>query len=252
MSTSFPLSSAAPTIAENMRRSHTWRMMRRTSGRSDGAAAPAPSSMVPAVAAFAGTFLLIDVIRVWLPSFTTIFGSAGTTPDWVFVVFAFAWVLPTVLIIPVARRLARSVPTVLAVLAVVTRLVLQTGLTGNGQLYFSSVAMLLLCAWLVATATRGVASTPFAWGVAAAIALSTVLQLATGTVDLFWLSGAVPWVILLLAGILLIGATATTRPATSDSAGVFWLAVGPAVLIACHLIIATGRTRAGPQWPGGG
>jgi len=207
--------------------------------------------VLPAVAAFTGTVLFIDIVRIWLPSFTTIFGSAGTTPDWIFVVFAFAWVIPTVLLIPVARGLGRIVPTTLASLAVVARLILQTGLTGDGQLYGSSVTMLLLCAWLVTTATQGVATVPFAGGVAGAIALSTVLQLATGTVDAFWLPGATGWVIPILAGTLLIGATAATHPDTSQSSGTFWLAFGPGVLLACQLVVATGRTAAGPQWPDG-
>lgn len=226
-------------------------MIGSTSRRSAPAPTGAPPGTLPTAAAFAGTYLLIDIMRVWLPSFTTIFGSAGTTPDWIFVVFAFAWVLPTVLIIPVARRLGRMVPTTLAVLAVATRLVLQTGLTGNAQLYASSVTMLLLCAWLVAMATRGAATVPFTCGVAGAIALSAVLQLATGTVDPFWLPGAPGWVILVLAGLLLIASSAATCPDTANSAGAYWLAFGPTVLLACQLIVATGRTAAGPRWPDG-
>src|SRR5699024_1763155 len=145
-------------LAENVKHSHTQRMMRSTSERCGTSPTRSRTSVLPAVAAFTGTVLFIDIVRIWLPSFTTIFGSAGTTPDWIFVVFAFAWVIPTVLLIPVARGLGRIVPTTLASLAVVARLILQTGLTGDGQLYGSSVTMLLLCAWLVTTATQGVAT----------------------------------------------------------------------------------------------
>ncbi|GAA0649863.1 hypothetical protein GCM10010174_86720 [Kutzneria viridogrisea] len=197
------------------------------------------------LAAFGGTVLLIDVLRVWLPSLTTIFGSAGTTPDWAFVLFALAWVLPAGLLVPLAAR--RWLPTVTAAVAVLARLVLQAGVTGDGQLYASCVAALAVFGWLVSVAGRGWHQASVAIGFAAGLAATTALQLSTGTVDLLWIPGPIPWLVLLaVAAALLIGTV--LAPATGGGAAL-WFGLGPATLLAAQVTTSIGRTWATPDWP---
>ncbi|TDP97900.1 endonuclease/exonuclease/phosphatase family protein [Labedaea rhizosphaerae] len=196
-----------------------------------------------------GGFLLIDTIRGWLPTMTTIFGSAGSTPDWVFVLFALAWVVPPVLMAALAR--SRAVPVAAIGVEVVARIVLQTQATGQVQLYASCIAVLAGFCWLVSAATRGWPGEHVATGFGVALALTVVLGLAAESVDLMWLTGVVPWLVLLaVAAVALYG---TAFAAEGQGGGALWFALGPAVLLGTQVVTNVGRAWAAAGtdwWPG--
>src|SRR3954453_17072294 len=51
----------------------------------------------------AGILLLLDVLRVWLPSIITIFGPAASTPAELMGAFALAWFVAGVAAVPAIR-----------------------------------------------------------------------------------------------------------------------------------------------------
>jgi Kef-type K+ transport system membrane component KefB len=58
-----------------------------------------------------GTVIFIDVLRIFLPSLITIFGSAGDTPAELIGVYALSWFLAAYLAVGVARLFgARHTP----------------------------------------------------------------------------------------------------------------------------------------------
>lgn len=207
------------------------------------------SDRATVLAVAAGGFLLIDTVRGWLPTMTTIFGSAGSTPDWVFVLFALAWVVPPVVVVPLAlRRWGGVVPVAAIVVEVLARIVLQTGVTGQVQLYASCVAVLAGFCWLVAAATRGWPGEHVATGFGGAVALTVLLGLTTESVDLMWLSGVVPWVVLIaVAAVAVLG---TRSSAQGRGGGALWFAFGPALLLGTQIAGTLGRTwvAAGTSW----
>lgn len=201
----------------------------------------------PALAAAGGSYLLLDALRVWLPSLTTIFGSAGTTPDWVFIVFALTWVVPPVLVVPPARRYPRAVPLVAAVPAVAMRLAVQTGIGGMPQLVLSSIGVLAIFCWIIAIATSGWDARSVATGTAVGFAATVLVGLVTTSVDPVWLGGAA-WIPPVLAGAALLAGTLRTTGGTASGRGM-WFAVGPAILLAGELTTNLGRTWAAHGWP---
>ena len=201
------------------------------------------------VGSAAGSFLLLDTLRVWTPSLTTIFGSAGSTSAYSLILFSLAWILPAVLVVPVAARWSWAVPIACAAVAVLARLVLQAGATGNLQLYAASVATLALSGWLVSIGVRGWPAATVATGVAIGLAVTTVLQLVTRGVDVTWQPAALGWPVLLLAAGGTLWGTIASGDVVAAGPRWFWFAIGPALALAGIVTTALGRTWASTQWP---
>ncbi|GLZ31422.1 hypothetical protein Lesp02_36100 [Lentzea sp. NBRC 105346] len=213
------------------------------------------------IASAAGGLLLLDTVRIWLPSLTTIFGSAGTTDPLTLAAFALVWVLPAAFAIPLTRRWPTATPAVLAGTATAARLV---GQAGVWQLYTSCVATTALFGWLVAVATKGWPTKKVAVGLAVSLATATLLQLLSGSVDLTWWSGPVPWLLIIGCGAVMVAAARERY--FEESATALWFAVGPTLLLAGIITTTTSRvehgfivgvgatvgialtTRSGPAW----
>ncbi len=136
------------------------------------------------VALAAGVLLLIDVLRVWLPSIITIFGQAASTPAELLGAFGLAWFLAGFAASPLARTLGpRRVAGAAAVALAGLRAALLVVHGGQPQLYLASVGLLAGIAWLAATAESGERLSP---GVPAGIAAAAIQHALLGTVDLTW------------------------------------------------------------------
>lgn len=198
-----------------------------------GDAAP----LVPAVALV--TILLLDVVRVWMPSVIFVHGRAGSTPATRMGLFALGWVVLG-LLAAAAVRVVR--PATLLLLATVVlgaaRAVLQLWDGGGDlQLYAASVgwvAAMALLGGLAATAPPGRAvATGFAFGLVA----DATLRAAAGSVELTWMPGPTGT----LAGLVLVAAAvaavaAIVRGGLLDGAGAQapawpWLVVGPVLVL---------------------
>lgn len=195
--------------------------------------APAPTGVpvrrsAPAlIAAALGVLLLVDILRVWLPSIITIFGQAASTPAELMGAFALLWfVLP--LGAPALFRLgAGRVTTVAAVILVGCRLLLPATEGGQAQLYLASAGLLAGLVWLAGLATTAPVAVP---GVVVGLAATTVLHTALGTYDLVW-RGNVDFLVLVpVAGAFLVAQFSAWGPYRAGPARP-WLLVGPALLL---------------------
>ncbi|MET9782682.1 endonuclease/exonuclease/phosphatase family protein [Nocardiopsis alba] len=201
------------------------------------------------LATLLGTVLLLDVLRVFLPSLITLFGQAGSTGPEVMGAYALAWFLlpfPAVL-------LTRWVPPatlalVTAGLLVVGRIALQATEGGDPQLYLSSALVGLGVVWLTcvvaATATDGRTNAHEVMiGVVAGTAASSVAHTALGTVDPLWREGVLVWTgVVVVCAAFLAASLWTLRAEAGEPAPVgprAWLSLGP-------LLFLTGLYTANP------
>ncbi|WP_238015097.1 endonuclease/exonuclease/phosphatase family protein [Dactylosporangium sp. AC04546] len=177
----------------------------------------------------AGILLLVDLLRVWLPSIITIFGQAASTPAELMGAFAFAWFAAPFALVRFARRLAFVAAAGLA--AARFALVFVHG--GQPQLYVASAGLFCGLVWLAATAARGGPAIP---GVPLGLAAAALQHAALDTVDLSWRAWwwAAP-VVLIEASILL---WYSWRPAPDPSRGGGWLLVGPAMLLTGMFVLS--------------
>jgi endonuclease/exonuclease/phosphatase family metal-dependent hydrolase len=176
----------------------------------------------------AGVLLLIDVLRVWLPSIITIFGQAASTPAELLGAFGLAWFLAGFAAPPLARTVGpRRVAAVAAIALAVLRAALLVVHGGQPQLYLASVGLLAGITWLAATAESGERVSP---GVPAGIAAAAVQHAVLGTVDLTWRHAW--WAVLLgLAESAFFGWVELRRPARGEIGVGGWFVVGPALLL---------------------
>ncbi|MBX6748627.1 MAG: endonuclease/exonuclease/phosphatase family protein [Micromonosporaceae bacterium] len=186
-----------------------------------------------------GAAILIDVLRVFLPSLITIFGSAGSTPAELIGVYALVWFLAAFLAVPAARLVRPGIVAVAgAVLLAAGRVALQATDGGSPQLYVASVALLGGLWWLAGTAMAapGALLPGVVWG----LAVATGLHAALDTVDLMWRGGAGPVVLVVLEAAAFVAllawrsSTVESSSATADSpapAPRALLAIGPAILL---------------------
>ena len=209
---------------------------------------PRSSAVVAATAA--GSFLLLDSLRAWLPSLTTIFGSAGTTSAIDLAAFALAWVAPLLLLIPWATsRQGRFLPILAASIAVSARIVLQCHAGPQWQLYASSVAASASFVWLLSVAARGWPARDGAAGMAIALAVTTLIQLASTGVDLTWQPGWSAWPLLTVAAAIWLCGGWRARGVHGESGAAFWFATMPALVLSGLITIAIGRGWTGLDWP---
>ncbi|MFG3601829.1 endonuclease/exonuclease/phosphatase family protein [Micromonospora chersina] len=196
---------------------------------------------LPTVALALGVAVLLDVLRVWLPSIITIFGQAAETPAELLGAFALGWFVLALTAPVLVRRLgARPARLAAAGLLAVTRLALTATPGGRVQLWLACAGLLSGLVWLAATAATVARPVP---GLAAGLAGAAVGHALLGTEDLVWRGGALGWTV----SVVLVGAFLAAQPATDPAAGlrdsgaaarVAWLLVGPVLLLAGQLALA--------------
>jgi endonuclease/exonuclease/phosphatase family metal-dependent hydrolase len=184
-----------------------------------------------------GVAILIDVLRVFLPSLITIFGSAGSTPAELIGVYALAWFLAAFLAVPAARLVRPGLVALAgAALLAVGRIALQLTDGGPPQLWVASAALLGGLWWLVGTAMAapGALLPGVVWGLAVATGLHTALD----TVDLMWRGGVgaaavVVFEVAAFAALLVHGSSRvdSSPPVEDAPAPRALLTVGPAILL---------------------
>ncbi|WP_084517486.1 endonuclease/exonuclease/phosphatase family protein [Microtetraspora niveoalba] len=210
-----------------------------------------PRSATP-VALALGVLLLTDALRVFLPSLITLYGRAGETPPEQMGVFAALWFVLPFAAVPVARLAgARPVLVFGAIALVAGRLVLQAAGGGDAQLYVSATAV---CAGLVFLygAARTAARDTVPVGLAAGLAVSTVVHLLLDRMDLVWRGGPLPWVAVLVAcAAFLAAALASVRlspPSDGLAPAAVWFLAGPALLLTGMFSGGPGFLELGQDW----
>jgi len=226
-----------------------------------------PRSGPAEVAAIAlGTLLLVDVLRAWLPSLITIYGSAGSTPAEQIGAFALVWFVVPLVAVPLARLVGADRLAFAAALALAF-VKFTAGSVGGGETRDETVQLYLLCAaltaglvWLSAMAMTVRSGRRAAVGVTAGLGASVGLHTALGTIDLHWRSGvltAIAQAALACVFVLCVAAAsgrAGSTPADSDrlthpgTRGLLWLLVGPAILLTGLATGATGLAESAPGW----
>lgn len=207
-------------------------------------------SPVPTLTLVLGLLLLMDVLRVWLPSIITIFGQAAATPAELLAAFALSWFLLAFGAPPLVRLIG-SGPVALAsaVVLAACRIALPATEGGTPQLYTASAGLLAGLVWLAATAAATPRPVP---GLVLGLAGGTVVHTALGTYDLLWRSGLWVWVGTVAGALLFVTATVhglksgyqprsgrDNAPRTGPGAGAVvaaggagsWLLLGPALLL---------------------
>ncbi|MFF0178035.1 endonuclease/exonuclease/phosphatase family protein [Micromonospora sp. NPDC005223] len=216
-----------------------------------------------------GIAVLLDVLRVWLPSVITLFGRAAETPAELLGAFALGWFL-LALAAPTLVRRAGSGPVGLVAAGVLAaaRLALTAQPGGPAQLWLACAGLLAGLVWLAAVA----ASVPRpAAGLALGLAGNAVGHALLGTEDLVWRGGALGWSLsALLVAAFLAASTVARRRRPAASAGVgdgdaaphmrtpgrrAWLLCGPALLLASQVALAPALWNAAagtgsPDFPG--
>ncbi|WP_406036918.1 endonuclease/exonuclease/phosphatase family protein [Micromonospora sp. NBC_00898] len=210
-----------------------------------------------------GVVVLLDVLRVWLPSIITIFGQAAATPAELLGAFAVSWFLLALAAPALVRRLgARRVGLVAAGALAGVRLALTAAPGGQLQLWLACTGLLAGLLWLAATAAVVARPVP---GLALGLVAAAVGHALLGTEDLVWRGGWPAWTLSpLLAAAFLTGeflaarvltgkvlagkalaaaflvtralATGTNRAVASGGAR-GWLLAGPATLLAGQLAL---------------
>ncbi|WP_344506302.1 endonuclease/exonuclease/phosphatase family protein [Dactylosporangium maewongense] len=186
----------------------------------------------PLVSTAAGTLLLVDLLRVWLPSIITIFGQAASTPAELMGAFALLWFLVPFAVVPFAARWGSGRHAAKAALAggaglAAARFALVFVHGGQAQLYVASIGLLAGLSWLAATAVRG---GPAAVGVPVGLAAGALQHAALRTVDLTWQSRW--WAAPLVAAECLVFIWYQRRTAPGRTSAAAWFLVGPAMLLA--------------------
>ncbi|WBC14454.1 endonuclease/exonuclease/phosphatase family protein [Micromonospora sp. WMMA1998] len=160
-----------------------------------------------------GVTVLLDVLRVWLPSVITLFGRAAETPAELLGAFALGWFVLALAAPGLVRRLGvRPVGLAAAGVLAAVRLLLTAGPGGTAQLWLACAGLLAGLVWLAATAAF--VDRPVA-GLALGLAGNAVGHALLGTEDLVWRGGVLGWslsVPLVLAFLAATGLAVTRRP----------------------------------------
>lgn len=200
--------------------------------------------------------VLIDLLRVWLPSLIVIYGSEDSTPAGQFGAFAAAWLVIGLLVV-FAGRVGdpRWLTLGCAAAMAAGRLVVQFGGGGDGQLYAASFGVFAGIGWLVGTAMSSTDNTVPMVGLVGGIAAAVTLHTALRTLDLAWRSGFGAWVLVvaMLLGFLAVAWLAAedrTGSAVPGEAGSpwAWFAVGPALLLVGVVTGSPPRAEAAAGW----
>ncbi|MEV4164679.1 endonuclease/exonuclease/phosphatase family protein [Nonomuraea dietziae] len=136
-----------------------------------------------------GLALLIDVLRVFLPSLITLFGRAGETPAELMGLYAALW-----FVLPCLAPLLRPRWSLMggAAVLVAARLGLQTFDGGTPQLALASVGVSAALFFLYGC-SRTLPRAAVPTGIAAGLAFAVAVHLLLDGVDLVWRDGPLPW-----------------------------------------------------------
>ena len=199
------------------------------------------------IALAVGVLLLVDVLRVWLPSIITIFGQAASTPAELMGGFALLWFVAGFVAVPLAQRAgAGRVAAGAAVVLGVARGALLFVHGGQPQLYTASVGLLAGLAWLAGSAMSGAPVIP---GIPLGFAAAAMQQAALGTVDLTWRSTWWAWLPATVEVGLFWWYGLRRSPEAEPSGG--WLAVGPAMLLAGMFALSPALAAVGVSYHNG-
>ncbi|GAA4907771.1 endonuclease/exonuclease/phosphatase family metal-dependent hydrolase [Stackebrandtia albiflava] len=180
-----------------------------------------------------GVVVLVDALRVFLPSLITLFGQAGSTPAEYMALFALVWFLVPVAVVPLLRLVpaARIMPVALGIL-VAGRIVLQATDGGAFQLYVSAVAVAAGLTWLTAVAADRRDSHTGIAGFLGGLWIATIVHISLDGVDLMWRDPLLAWP-LLAVELLALGVAVRRRPEPAEGEGsaLPWLGCGPALLL---------------------
>ncbi|MFD6696501.1 endonuclease/exonuclease/phosphatase family protein [Micromonospora aurantiaca (nom. illeg.)] len=228
-----------------------------------------------------GIAVLLDVLRVWLPSVITLFGRAAETPAELLGAFALGWFL-LALAAPTLVRRVGAAPVGLAAAGVlaVARLALTAQPGGPAQLWLACAGLFAGLVWLAAVAAS--VPRPVA-GLALGLAGNAVGHALLGTEDLVWRGGVLAWSLSALLVLAFLAASAAVRreraaarvrgdaartaaPATDAADGDAgrrvptpgrraWLLCGPTLLLAGQVALAPALWSAAagtgsPDFPG--
>ncbi len=215
-----------------------------------------------------GVVVLLDVLRVWLPSVITIFGRAAETPAELLGALALGWFLHALAAPALVRRLgSRPVGLMAAGVLAAVRLALTAAPGGRPQLWLACAGLLAGLVWLAATATRVDRPVP---GLAIGLTTAAVGHALLATEDLVWRGGVLGWSLsaLLVLAFLVASAASGARPVASSTAGSVeeraaaspagvrsWLLCGSVLLLAGQVALSpalwnTAFHSGSPDFPG--
>ncbi|SCG62750.1 endonuclease/exonuclease/phosphatase family protein [Micromonospora humi] len=138
-----------------------------------------------------GVAVLLDVLRVWLPSVITLFGRAAETPAELLGAFALGWFVLALGAPALVRRLgARPVGLAAAGVLAAVRLALTAAPGGPTQLWLACAGLLAGLVWLASVAASVDRPVP---GLALGLAGNAVGHALLGTEDLVWRGGTLGW-----------------------------------------------------------
>lgn len=204
-----------------------------------------------AVAACAlGIVVLLDVLRVWLPSIIFVYGRAGTTPATEMGLFAAGPFLLAFAAVAAVRILApRRVMIGAAGVLAAARVVLQLTEGGDLQLWVATAAVAAGLWWLVAAAASWSGSAA-GLGMAAGLAADGTFHVLLRSTGLAWRDGVVP----LLVVLVLCAAFMTTVLRERESGGggggaLGWVALGGGLVVHGVVSGVVSRAAAVTAWP---
>ncbi|MGW2217140.1 endonuclease/exonuclease/phosphatase family protein [Nonomuraea sp. NPDC001684] len=178
----------------------------------------------PAIMLALGLVLLLDVLRVFLPSLITLFGRAGETPPELMGLYAAAW-----FILPFLALLAKPRHALLggAAALVLTRILLQAGVS---QLYVASAGVTAGLVFLYGCA-HTVPRRAVPVGVMGGLSLSLSVHLLLDGVDLVWRDGLVPWLAALCVCAAFLSLLRPPAAEVDRAPALTWFLLGPAMLL---------------------
>ncbi|MER6507115.1 endonuclease/exonuclease/phosphatase family protein [Nonomuraea sp. NPDC001636] len=178
----------------------------------------------PAIMLALGLVLLLDVLRVFLPSLITLFGRAGETPPELMGLYAAAW-----FILPFLALLAKPRHALLggAAALVLTRILLQAGVS---QLYVASAGVTAGLVFLYGCA-HTVPRRAVPVGVMGGLSLSLIVHLLLDGVDLVWRDGLVPWLAVLCVCAAFLSLVRPPAAEVDRAPALTWFLLGPAMLL---------------------
>jgi endonuclease/exonuclease/phosphatase family metal-dependent hydrolase len=207
----------------------------------------------PELAGTLGVLLLVDVLRVALPSVGTQFGLAAQPPVPLLVTFAVGWLVVPFAAVPLARAYGSRLGLAAAAGLAVGRVGLQFADGGRPQLALAALGLLAGLSWLATVAVRG--SRAGYRGLVAGLTLSAGLHGALGTVDLAWRDGAPAAVATMLPAAAFVLAAARPGPGWRGGAepvgGRVWWVAQPALLLWVVLAGSPSVARAGVSYLAG-